>query len=166
MQSAEAATRAGKLRDQIRAADHAYYVLDRPVLSDAEYDRLMLELADLEASHPELRTPDSPTQRVSGAPSERFARLVHRETMFSLGNVQTDEELEELDARVHRMLGLPAEEPVRYVVEPKLDGLAVELVYADGAFVQGSTRGDGVNGEDVTANLRTVGKLGANRGVP
>ena len=166
MQSAEAATRAGKLRDQIRAADHAYYVLDRPVLSDAEYDRLMLELADLEAGHPELRTPDSPTQRVSGAPSERFARVVHRETMLSLGNVQTDEELEELDARVHRMLGLPAEEPVRYVVEPKLDGLAVELVYADGAFVQGSTRGDGVNGEDVTANLRTVGKLGANRGVP
>jgi DNA ligase (NAD+) len=154
------------LRQQLRAADHAYYVLDQPVLSDAEYDRLLRELAELEAAHPELASPDSPTQRVGGAPSERFARVVHREPMLSLGNVQTDEELDELDARVHRMLGLPPEDPVRYVVEPKLDGLAVELVYEDGAFVQGSTRGDGVNGEDVTANLRTVGRLGANRGVP
>src|SRR5512146_207673 len=164
--AAEAATRVKVLRDEIRAADRAYYVLDRPVLSDAEYDRLMRELSALEASHPELRTADSPTQRVSGAPSERFARVVHREAMLSLGNVQTDEELDELDARVHRLLELPSEEPVRYVVEPKLDGLAVELVYEGGAFVQGSTRGDGVNGEDVTANLRTVGGLGANRGVP
>jgi len=154
------------LRQQLRAADHAYYVLDQPVLSDAEYDRLLRELAELEAAHPELATPDSPTLRVGGAPSERFARVVHREPMLSLGNVQTDEELDELDARVHRMLGRPPEDPVRYVVEPKLDGLAVELVYQDGAFVQGSTRGDGVNGEDVTANLRTVGRLGANRGVP
>jgi len=162
----EATARARSLRDQIRAADHAYYVLDNPVLSDAEYDRLLRELATLEETHPELRSADSPTRRVSGAPSERFARVVHREPMLSLGNVQSDEELDELDARVHRMLGLTAEEPVRYVVEPKLDGLAVELVYQDGLFVLGSTRGDGINGEDVTANLRTVGRLGANRGVP
>jgi DNA ligase (NAD+) len=161
-----AAARAQSLRDQIRAADHAYYVLDRPILSDAEYDRLMRELAELEAAHPELATPDSPTRRVSGAPSEKFARVVHREPMLSLGNVQSDDELDELDARVHRMLDLPAEEPVRWVVEPKLDGLAVELVYEDGAFALGSTRGDGVNGEDVTANLRTIGGLGLNEGVP
>jgi DNA ligase (NAD+) len=160
------ADRLAALRAQLRAADHAYYVLDQPVLADAEYDRLMRELQALEAEHPELVTSDSPTQRVSGAPSERFARVVHREPMLSLGNVSTDDELRELDARVHRLLGLAAETPVRYVVEPKLDGLAVELVYEDGAFVRGSTRGDGVNGEDVTANLKVVGGLGANRGVP
>jgi DNA ligase (NAD+) len=164
--SGEVSARVAALRAQIRAADHAYYVLDQPVLSDAEYDRLMAELAELEAAHPELRTPDSPTQRVSGLPSEKFARVVHREPMLSLGNVQTDAELDEMDARVHRLLGLPPAEAVRYVVEPKLDGLAVELVYEDGTFVQGSTRGDGVNGEDVTPNLRTIGGLGANRGVP
>jgi len=166
MAEATPAARAEALRARIREADHAYYVLDRPVLADAEYDRLMRELSELEAEHPELATADSPTRRVSGAPSERFARVVHREPMLSLGNVTTDAELDELDARVHRLLGLPAGEPVRYVVEPKLDGLAVELVYEDGLLVQGSTRGDGVNGEDVTPNLRTVGATGANRGVP
>lgn len=166
MTEPSAAERAEALRGQLRAADHAYYVLDQPILSDPEYDRLMRELAALEAEHPELARPDSPTQRVGGAPSERFGRVVHREPMLSLGNVQTDEELDDLDARVHRLLGFPAEEPIRYVLEPKLDGLAVELVYEDGAFVQGSTRGDGVNGEDVTQNLRTVGRLGANRGIP
>jgi DNA ligase (NAD+) len=157
--------RARALRDQIRAADHAYYVLDRPLLADAEYDRLLAELVALEEEHPELATPDSPTRRVGGAPSERFARVAHREPMLSLGNVQSDEELDEFDARVRRMLGL-GEAAVGYVAEPKLDGLAVELLYEGGAFVQGSTRGDGVNGEDVTANLRTIGRLGANRGIP
>lgn len=166
MKKADAAARARELRERIRAADHAYYVLDQPVLADAEYDRLMQELQALEAERPELVTADSPTQRVSGAPSERFERVVHREPMLSLGNVQTDDELHEFDARVRRLLGLPEAEPVGYVVEPKLDGLAVELVYRDGAFTAGSTRGDGVNGEDVTANLRVVGGLGANRGVP
>jgi DNA ligase (NAD+) len=160
------ADQARELRDRLRAADHAYYVLDQPVLSDAEYDRLMRELLALEAAHPELRTPDSPTQRVSGAPSSRFAKAVHREPMLSLGNVTTDEELEELDARVRRLLGLPPGDPVDYVAEPKLDGLAVELVYQEGRLVSGSTRGDGVNGEDVTANLRVIGAVGANRGVP
>jgi len=157
--------KAGALRERIRAADHAYYVLDKPVLSDAEYDRLMQELQDLERAHPELVTADSPTQRVSGAPSEKFEKVAHREPMLSLGNIQGDEELGEFDERVHRLLGLPPEEKPAYVCEPKLDGLAVELVYEDGTFVRGSTRGDGVNGEDVTANLRTVGRLGANRGV-
>jgi DNA ligase (NAD+) len=162
----DAAARVAELRARLRAADHAYYVLDQPILSDAEYDRLMRELATLEESHPALRADDSPTRRVSGAPSEKFARVVHREPMLSLGNIQTDEELDEFHARVRRLLALPGDEPVVYVAEPKLDGLAVELVYEDGVFVQGSTRGDGVNGEDVTANLRTIGGLGANRGVP
>src|SRR5512142_1583773 len=120
-----AAARAQGLRAQLRAAAHAYYVLDQPILSDAEYDRLMRELQALEAEHPELVTADSPTQRVSGAPSEAFERVVHREPMLSLGNVTTDEELRELDARVHRLLGLPADAVVDYVAEPKLDGLAV-----------------------------------------
>jgi DNA ligase (NAD+) len=166
MTEAPHAARARELRDQIRAADHAYYVLDRPLLSDPEYDRLVRELQQLEAEHPELASPDSPTQRVGGAPSERFARVVHREPMLSLGNIQTDEELDEFDARVRRLLGLPEGAAVAYVAEPKLDGLAVELVYEQGVFTQGSTRGDGVNGEDVTANLRTVGRTGANRGIP
>jgi DNA ligase (NAD+) len=160
------ARRADALRERIRAADHAYYVLDQPILSDPEYDALMRELQALEAAHPELVAPDSPTQRVSGAPSERFERVVHRAPMLSLGNVTTDEELDEFDARVRRLLGLAADAAVTYVVEPKLDGLAVELVYEGGAFVSGSTRGDGVNGEDVTPNLRTIGRIGANRGVP
>jgi DNA ligase (NAD+) len=158
--------RVEELREKIRAADHAYYVRDQPLLSDAEYDRLMRELAALEAEDPALASPDSPTQRVAGAPSVRFARVVHREPMISLGNIQADEELDEFDARVRRLLGLADGPKVRYVAEPKLDGLAVELVYEDGVLVNGSTRGDGVNGEDVTANLRTVGRLGANRGVP
>jgi DNA ligase (NAD+) len=162
----EAAREAAGLRERIRAADHAYYVLDQPILSDAEYDRLMRALQALEAEHPELAAPDSPTRRVSGAPSERFERVVHREPMLSLGNVTTDEELDEFEARIRRLLGLAAGAPVVYVVEPKLDGLAVELVYEDGAFRSGSTRGDGVNGEDVTPNLRTIGGIGANRGVP
>ncbi|HZZ85738.1 MAG TPA: NAD-dependent DNA ligase LigA [Anaeromyxobacteraceae bacterium] len=162
----EAARRAAELKDRIRAADHAYYVLDQPLLSDAEYDRLMRELSALEAEHAELADPDSPTQRVSGAPAARFERVAHREPMLSLGNVQTDAELDELDARVRRLLGLPESARVAYVCEPKLDGLSAELVYEAGSFVSGSTRGDGVFGEDVTRNLRTVGGMGANRGVP
>ena len=165
-EGADPAARIAELLEAIRAADHAYYVLDRPIRSDAEYDRLMRELAALELAHPELAADDSPTRRVSGAPSERFERVVHREPMLSLGNVQTDAELDEFDARVRRLLGLPDGATPAYVAEPKLDGLAVELVYERGAFVRGSTRGDGVNGEDVTANLRTIGGLAANRGVP
>jgi DNA ligase (NAD+) len=157
--------RVERLRQRIREADHAYYVLDRPVLSDPEYDGLMRELLELEEAHPELVAPDSPTQRVSGEPSERFEKVRHREPMLSLGNVQGDAELDEFDARVRRLLGLAGDAAVEYVAEPKLDGLAVELVYRNGALVEGSTRGDGVVGEDVTANLRTVGRLGANRGV-
>lgn len=166
MPSFEAASRAAGLRERILAADHAYYVLDAPILADAEYDRLMRELQALEAEHPELRSPDSPTQRVGGAPSEKFEKVAHREPMLSLANAFTDEELDELDARIRKQLALPDGAKVRYVVEPKLDGLAVELVYERGAFHHGATRGDGGQGEDVTPNLRTIGRTGANRGVP
>jgi len=153
------------LRERLRAADHAYYVLDQPLLSDVDYDRTMQQLAALEAEHPSLGSPDSPTQRVGGAPSDKFVKVAHREVMLSLGNTYSDDELDELDLRVHRSLDLGAEALVGYMCEPKLDGLAVELVYENGVFVCGSTRGDGTHGEDVTANLRTIGRLGANPGV-
>src|SRR3954470_17491408 len=145
--------RAEELRARLREASHRYYVLDAPTLSDAEYDRLFRELEQLEQDHPDLITPDSPTRRVGAAPSEKFAKVTHRRQMMSLANAMTEEEFLEFDARVHRLLG---EEPVRYVVEPKLDGLAVTLRYEKGRFVQGATRGDGLTGEDVTANLRTI----------
>jgi len=161
----QAARRIDELKARIREADHAYYVLDNPVLSDAEYDRLMRELLALEEAHPELATDDSPTRRVSGEPGEKFAKVAHREPMLSLGNVVSDEDLDEFDARVHRLLDLPPDAPVDYVCEPKLDGLAVELVYLGGELAEGSTRGDGAVGEDVTRNLRTIGALGANAGV-
>jgi DNA ligase (NAD+) len=160
-----AGKRIEELRARIREADRAYYLLDSPVLSDADYDRLMRELLALEEAHPALATDDSPTRRVSGEPGEKFEKVAHREPMLSLGNVVSDEELDEFDARVHRLLDLPAETPVEYVCEPKLDGLAVELVYAAGELEAGSTRGDGAVGEDVTRNLRTIGALGANAGV-
>jgi DNA ligase (NAD+) len=147
------AARAEELRGQLREASHRYYVLDAPTLSDAEYDRLFRELEQLEADHPDLITADSPTRRVGAAPSEKFAKVTHRRQMMSLANAMTEEEFLDFDGRVHRLLG---EEPVRYVVEPKLDGLAVTLTYENGRFVQGATRGDGLTGEDVTANLRTI----------
>ena len=161
----QAARRIDELKARIREADHAYYVLDNPVLSDAGYDRLMRELLALEEAHPELATADSPTRRVSGEPGEKFAKIAHREPMLSLGNVVSDGELDEFDARVHRLLDLPPDAPVDYVCEPKLDGLAVELVYLGGELAEGSTRGDGAVGEDVIRNLRTIGSLGANAGV-
>jgi DNA ligase (NAD+) len=145
--------RVSELREAIREASHRYYVLDQPTLSDAEYDRLFRELEELEEAHPELCTPDSPTQRVGAAPSEKFAKVTHQKQMMSLANAMNDEELLEFDARVRKLVG---EEPVTYVVEPKLDGLAVTLHYQHGRFVLGATRGDGLIGEDVTQNLRTI----------
>src|SRR6185295_7151725 len=141
------------LKAQIARADHRYYVLDDPEVTDAEYDALVRELQAVETEFPALRTPDSPTARVAGAPSERFRPVTHRVPMLSLSNAFTDEELVEFDARVHRVLG---PDDLVYVCEPKLDGLAVELVYVDGQLVEGATRGDGSVGEDVTANLRTI----------
>jgi DNA ligase (NAD+) len=142
-----------RLRREIAEHDHRYYVLDAPVVSDAEYDELFRRLEALERAHPELASPESPTQRVGAAPLAKFDVVRHRHPMLSLANVTSPEEMEDFDARIRRFLGL---ERIAYVAEPKLDGVAVELVYERGAFVTGSTRGDGTVGEDVTANLRTV----------
>src|SRR5918912_1090363 len=145
--------RAAALRQQIEAANHAYYVLDNPSMADAEYDRLMQELRALETAHPELVTPESPTQRVGAAPSERFAPVRHRVPMLSLGNAFS---LEDLHAWYERARDRAGREPGPFVVEPKVDGLAISLLYVDGVLVRGATRGDGTTGEDVTPNLRTV----------
>lgn len=147
------AARAKELRGLLREASHRYYVLDSPTLSDAEYDRAFRELEELERENPELATPESPTQRVGAAPSERFAKVPHLRQMMSLGNVFADEELALFDERVRKTVG---EEPVVYILEPKLDGLAVTLIYEDGQLTRGATRGDGLIGEDVTQNLRTL----------
>ncbi|HEY4531148.1 MAG TPA: NAD-dependent DNA ligase LigA [Luteimonas sp.] len=145
--------RAAALRRLIDDANHRYYVLDAPAIPDAEYDRLLRELEGLEAAHPELGTPDSPTRRVGNAPSSKFDAVRHAVPMLSLGNAFSDDEVSEFVARVARETGEDA--PV-FSVEPKFDGLAISLRYEDGLFVRGATRGDGATGEDVTANLRTV----------
>jgi DNA ligase (NAD+) len=151
--SSAAARRAEQLRRELQEHNHRYYVLDAPSISDAEYDALLRELQALEAAHPELLTADSPTQRVGAAPAAEFAPVRHRLPMLSLNNCFSDEELDDFDRRVREGL---AREAVDYVAEPKLDGLAVSLLYRDGRFVQGATRGDGETGEDITANLRTI----------
>ncbi len=150
------ARRIAELRRQIAYHDHRYYVLDDPEIPDAEYDRLWRELAELEAAHPELVTPDSPTQRVGGAPAEGFAEVVHAVPMLSLDNAFDEQEVRDFDRRVREGLGC---ERVRYACEPKLDGLAVTVRYAGGVLVRAATRGDGQRGEEVTANVRTLRSL-------
>jgi len=151
------AVRAAELRSQIDEANHRYYVLDDPAIEYAVYDRLLRELTELEAAHPALATPDSPTQRVGAPPSTAFASVRHDVPMLSLGNSFNADELREFDTRVRRGLGLTDADPaVRYVCELKIDGLAISLRYEGRSFVRGVTRGDGATGEDVTANLRTV----------
>ncbi len=145
---------AEKLREQISYHNYRYYVLDDPKVTDAEYDQLMRQLEALERAHPELVTPDSPTQRVGAAPSEKFGVVVHRQMMMSLSNAMDAEEMVEFDQRIKRFL--KDDRDIEYVAEVKLDGLAVELVYEEGRLIVGSTRGDGVNGEDVTPNIRTI----------
>lgn len=157
MNQTAVADRIKELRSLIRRYDYHYYVLDDPIISDVEYDALMTELRALEAAHPELITPDSPTQRVSGAPAAQFAKVQHAQPMLSLGNAFTTVDLQAWRDRVMRLLGSDVE--LAYVVEPKIDGLAVALTYRAGQFVQGATRGDGEIGEDVTANLRTIGSI-------
>lgn len=152
----DVAARAAELRRQLEYHNWRYYVLDDPVIPDSEYDRLLRELEKLEAEHPELKTPDSPTQRVGGEVRPEFGSVVHRVPLFSLANAYNEDELREFDRRVRDLAG---EAKVEYVVELKIDGLAVSLTYQDGVFVQGATRGDGVTGEDITANLRTVRSL-------
>ncbi len=151
------ADRVAELRTAIREADYSYYVLDDPHLTDAEYDALLRELRRLETSHPELLSPDSPTQRIAGTPAGQFAKLRHPQPMLSLANAMDVAELREWHARVERLLGATAQ--VAFVVEPKIDGLAIALTYQDGRLVRGATRGDGEIGEDVTANLRTIGGI-------
>ena len=147
--------RAAELRALIDEANYRYYVLDAPTLPDSEYDRLLRELQDLEAAHPELATPDSPTQRVGALPLKDFAQVTHGVPMLSLNNAFSEAEVEAFDRRVRE--GLEREDQaIEYAVEPKFDGLAITLRYEDGLFVRGATRGDGYTGEDVTANLRTV----------
>ncbi len=148
--------RVKKLREEIEYHNYRYYVLDSPVISDAEYDALLRELKELEEKYPELITPDSPTQRVGFPPAKEFRQVSHAEPMLSLDDAFTEEEVLEFDKRVKRFLGLPENEEIEYTVEPKMDGLAVELVYEDGVFTVGSTRGDGYVGEDVTNNLKTI----------
>ncbi len=150
----EAKRRLQELRSQINYHNYRYYVLDDPVISDGEYDRLFRELLDIEHRFPDLVTPDSPSLRVGGPPLEQFATVRHAQPMLSLDNVFSAGELVAFDEKIHRYLQM--DEEIVYVAEPKMDGLAVELIYEDGLFILGSTRGDGHVGEDITAQLRTV----------
>jgi DNA ligase (NAD+) len=142
-----------RLREQIRYHAHRYYVLDSPEISDADYDDLLRSLIALEAEHPELITPDSPTQRVGTVPSDLFAPVTHQERMFSLDNAESTAELEAWEERTSRQLGRG---PSGYVCELKIDGLAVSLTYENGVLTRAATRGDGTTGEDITANVRTI----------
>jgi DNA ligase (NAD+) len=151
------AARAAELRDLLHRWSYEYYVLDEPSAADADYDRSYDELVELEREHPELVTLDSPTQRVGAPPSGRFRKVQHLSPMGSLEKVTTDEGLLKWAEDVRKRLG--SDEPVAYVIEPKIDGLAVNLTYEDGVFTRGATRGDGVQGEDVTVNLRTIATI-------
>jgi DNA ligase (NAD+) len=151
---AGAAARAAWLRSEILRHDHLYYVMARPEISDAEYDALFHELQEIERTHPELCTPDSPTRRVgSGALSGEFAKVKHAVPMLSIDSLFTSEEVRDFDARIRKALGVEA---VEYAAEPKFDGASASLLYENGVFVRGLTRGDGQTGEDITVNLRTV----------
>src|SRR6185312_11283149 len=142
-----------ELRHQIEQDNYHYFVLDRPISSDAEYDARMRRLRALEEAFPDLVTPDSPTQRVGGIASGDFAKVPHRVAMLSLSNAFSEEEVRAWQRRVARIVG---DQELTYTVEPKIDGLAVTLIYEQGRLVTGATRGDGLVGEDVTPNLRTV----------
>jgi len=152
-----AAARVALLKETLDRYNYRYHALDDPEVPDAEYDRLMLELKDLEAKHPDLLTPDSPTQRVGAAPVAAFGAVKHRLAMLSLDNAFSEEDVRDFDRRIRERLG--REDPIRYSAEPKLDGLAVSALYENGMFVQGATRGDGETGEDITQNLKTIKAL-------
>ncbi|MGN6256362.1 MAG: NAD-dependent DNA ligase LigA [Solirubrobacterales bacterium] len=159
--SASVEQRAEELRELLNHHNHLYYVLDDPQIGDDEYDALLNELRELETKHPELQTPDSPTQRVGAAPLEHFEQVEHLEAMLSLGNARNEEELRGWENRLAnylKRLDITASE-FSYTTEPKIDGLAVTLTYEEGVLVRGATRGDGRIGEDVTQNLRTIGSV-------
>jgi len=153
--------RAAELRRELAEHNHRYYVLDDPIVGDDAYDALLDELRAIEADHPELRTPDSPTQRVGAPPLERFEQVEHAEQMLSLANARNEEELRGWETRIRnhfKRLDISAAE-FSYTTEPKIDGLAISLTYEEGVFTRGATRGDGRIGEDVTQNLRTIGSI-------
>ena len=150
-----------ELRDQIRRADRLYYNLGQPELTDAEYDALFVELRELEEAHPKLRTADSPTVRV-GAPLPKgsgFTKVQHLVPMLSIESLQTEEDVKEFDERARRQLQLAEDELLQWTVEPKFDGVSANLLYEDGKLSRGLSRGDGVQGEDITQNLRTIRNL-------
>src|SRR5262245_33657202 len=146
------------LRDAIPHHQERYYIQNDPEIPDEEFDRLLHELEQLEASHPDLVTPDSPTQRVAGRPVEGFNTVVHALPMLSLDNAYNEQELRAFDDRIRRAANVRAD-PIAYVAEMKIDGLSIALTYEGGQLVRGATRGDGVRGEDVTANVRTIRAL-------
>lgn len=158
----EVTERVEYLRQELARHNYLYYVLDAPAISDAEYDKLMRELQGIEERYPSLITPDSPTQRVGATPQTAFSTHTHRQPMLSLSNAFSEEELRAWDERSRRMLGLAADEPLEYVAELKIDGLAISLTYENGVFMVGATRGDGYTGENVTSNLRTIGSVPLN----
>ncbi|MEA2363571.1 MAG: ligase [Thermoleophilaceae bacterium] len=159
--SATAEDRAAELRRQLEHHNHRYYVLDDPEVSDSDYDALLNELRDLEAEHPQLRTPDSPTQRIGAEPLAKFEQVRHLQPMLSLANARNEEEMAAWVLRSERYLARRGVEmgDVRFVTEPKIDGLAISLVYENGVLVRGATRGNGEIGEEVTQNLRTIGAI-------
>lgn len=150
----DAAQAIHSLREKINEHNYRYHVLDDPVVTDAEYDRLLRELQNLEAANPTLVTPDSPTQRVGAEPLPGFESVTHEQPMLSLANAFTREELDDFERRVHQRLG--SEDPITYAAEPKLDGVALSVLYEDGVLVRAATRGDGTSGENVTHNARTI----------
>jgi DNA ligase (NAD+) len=154
----EAKARHAELVEEINRHDHAYYVLAQPTISDREYDRLYHELLDLEKQFPQLVTPDSPTQRVSGQPLKEFKQVQHLQPMLSLDNTYSQEDVRDFVNRVQRLL---PEEKLEWIVEPKIDGVAINLRYEHGVFTCGSTRGDGTTGDDITANLKTIRSIPA-----
>ena len=164
----DAAHEIADLRNTLDLHNYRYYVLDAPTISDAAYDRLFRRLVELEAAHPELADPHSPTQRIGAPPADKFETVSHTLPMLSLNNAMGEEEFREFDERTRRFL--KTDKPVEYVAEPKLDGLAIELVYLEGELTIASTRGDGINGENVTANVKTIRsvplRLRRERGAP
>src|SRR5919107_2259894 len=153
--------RVAELRAQLEYHGHRYYVLDDPEIGDDDYDALLDELRAIEAEHPELVTPDSPTQRVGGEPVGSLTKVTHLQPMFSLANARSEEELRAWVARMRTHLAREGiEDPAfEFVAEPKIDGLAISLIYRDGVLERGATRGNGEVGEDVTHNLRTIGAI-------
>ena len=158
-----------RLADEIGAHDRRYYQEDAPTISDADYDGLRRRNEAIEARFPQLVRPDSPSRRVGAAPAQKFAKVRHAVPMLSLGNAFSDDEVSEFVERVRRFLRLPANEKVTFTAEPKIDGLSCTLLYQNGRLLRGATRGDGSEGEDVTANVRTLEDVPAQlrgRGVP